>query len=247
MKFKNKIVLITGASRGIGQSIALEFAKEGATIIVNYLHSEKEANKVVEKIKRLNSNAFAIKADVSRINELALMVEKIIEKFKRIDILINNAGVFYKNNFFESNEEIWDAIIDINLKGVFFCSNLVAKHMLKQGYGKIINISSVSGIKQRVSKALEYGIAKAGVIYFTKSLALVLAPHINVNCIAPGYTATDMIGHTAEGKLEKEKEIPLKRMNKPEDIAKAVLFLASDDSKNITGQILVIDGGSSLK
>jgi 3-oxoacyl-[acyl-carrier protein] reductase len=247
MKLKEKVALITGASRGIGRAIALLFAKEGAKVIVNYVHSKEKAEEVVSKIRKLGSDAISIKADVSNLEELKFLVEKSIEKFGRIDILVNNAGVYFRNTLEESTEEIWDKTINIDLRAPYFLSKLVSKYMLEQKSGKIINIASIAGIKPR-DKSIEYQIAKAGVITMTKALSLALAPYINVNCISPGHTMTDMTGYdkNPEKKKRAENNIPLKRIGQPEDIAKAALFLASSDSDYITGANIVVDGGRSL-
>ena len=250
MILENKVALITGASKGIGKSIALEFANEGASIIINYNKSEKEALELVNKINK-NKNyleSIAIKADISHIEEISEMVDKIISKYSHIDILVNNASIYYRNSFFDSNEKIWGEIIDTNLRGTYFCSKFVSEHMLKGDEGVIINIASNAGHIPRKDEGVEYGISKAGVIYLTKSLALTLAPSIRVNCISPGYTNTEMSKFFTDDKLKEEvqSKIPLKRINDPENIAKLALFLTSPSSRNITGQNIIIDGGFSL-
>ncbi len=249
MKLEDRVTLITGASKGIGRAIALEFAKEGAIVVVNYARSQEKAIKIVETIKEEGLEALAIKADISKPLEISQMINKIIERYGKVDILINNAAVYNRHSFFESNEETWNSTINTNLKGTYFCSKLAAEKMLEQKNGVIINMASNAGIIPKKERGIEYGISKAGVIYLTKSLALTLAPYIRVNCIAPGYTETDMANFYTDKKLKKgiERSIPLRRINMPDDIAEAALFLASKESKNITGQILVIDGGYSLK
>jgi len=249
MKLKNKVALITGASRGIGRSIALEFANEDAIVIVNYNKSEKEAEELISIINKNGKKASVIKADISIISDITRMKEEIIKKYGKIDILVNNAGIYQKNNFFDSTEHSWDLTMNINLKGPYFCSQIIGKEMLSQKSGCIINISSNSGIMPRKNKGIEYGVSKAGLIYLTQSLALTLAPDVRVNCIAPGYTETEMSSLYKNSKLraEIEKNIPLNRINMPEDVAKAALFLASEDSRNITGQIIIIDGGYNLR
>lgn len=248
MKLKNKIVLVTGASKGIGRAIALEFAEQEAIVIINYNKSENEAKELEEEITKKGKIAYSIKADVSKVSDIIKMKEEIIKKYGRIDILINNAGIYERNHFFESTEQSWDSTMNTNLKGAYFCSKIFSETMLNQKEGCIINISSNAGIIPRKNKGIEYGISKAGLIYLTKSLALTLAPYIRVNCIAPGYTETEMSSfyENPNLKIEIEKKIPLQRVNLPDDIAKSALFLASDEAKNITGQILIIDGGYSL-
>ncbi len=248
MRLKNKVALITGAGRGIGKAIALEFAREGCKVAVNYLNSGKEAEETVEDIKRLGSDAIAIKADVSRPDEVSSMVDKTVEKFGKIDILVNNSGVITRPADYENMSDAdFSRTIDVNLKGVYNCIKTVVPIMKKQKDGRIINIASVFGILGAAPVAT-YCAAKAGVINLTKSFAKELAPEILVNCIAPGTIDTEM---TQSGGKELIKFISentaLKRIGKPEEIAKAALFLASKDSSFITGHVLVVDGGYSLK
>lgn len=248
MKLKNRVALITGSGRGIGRGIALEFAKQGANVVVNYLHSEKDAKETVKQIKKLGSEAFAVKADVSKIDEVSSMVKMVVEKFGRIDILINNAGVITRPGDYKNMTEVdFNKTIDVNLKGTYNCIKAIIPIMKKQKSGRIINIGSVFGILGAAPVAA-YCAAKAGVINLTKSLAKELAPDILVNCVAPGTIDTDMTRAGGEELIKHISEnTPLKRMGKPEEVAKAVLFLASDDSSFITGHILVVDGGYSLK
>ena len=250
MKLKGKVALITGASRGIGKAIALEFAREGALIAVNY---NKSMDKALELVDRINAEAigfaFPIEADITDLVSAHDMIAKIFDAYA-LDILVNNAGINYRNNFLESNEEIWNSVMDTNLKAAFFCSRFAVEYMISQGSGNIINIASVSGIRPRYKNGIEYGISKAAVIHMTKSLAVALAPYnIRVNAIAPGYTETEMarFHNKPEVKAMIEEKIPLGNVNQPEDIAKAALFLASDDSRNIIGEIMIIDGGSTYK
>ncbi len=177
------------------------------------------------------------------------MIDRVTDTYERIDILINNAGIISRNSFFESNEASWNNTMNTNLKSAYFCSQIAAAEMLKQKKGVIINIESNSGILPRKDVGIEYGISKAGLTWLTKSLALTLAPYIRVNGIAPGWTETDMNArfyNDNKARTDIEKIIPLGRINKPEDIAKTVLFLASDDSENITGETIIIDGGCNL-
>jgi len=244
MKLKNKVALITGASRGIGKAIALTFAKEGAKIIVNYNKSKKEADEVVTKIESLGSQAIALKCDVSKETEIKKMVSDTTNKFGRIDILVNNAGIVFDNDFKDKTVEHWKKTLDVNLIGTFVCSKIVSEIMKKQGSGNIINISSTNGTDVIDPGCVEYGSSKAGVIYLTKALAKELSPKIRVNTVAPGWVDTDMNKDLPKDYLDKEmKKILLRRMASPEEIAKAVLFFSSDDSSYITGTILKVDGG----
>lgn len=244
MKLKNKIALITGASRGIGKAIALSFAQHGADIALHCLVKTEEEETLVKEIQKYGRKVVCFEADISKISEVKDMVHAVKNEFTGIHILVNNAGIYKENSFFDSTEDSFDKIMDTNLKGAYFCSQFVAQIMLEQQDGNIINIASVAGLHPRKS-SLEYGISKAGLVHLTKSLALVLAPHIRVNALAPSYTKTTLMAFMNDTKLieEKIKMIPLGRLNEPEDIAKAALFLASEDSINITGEIMVIDGG----
>jgi 3-oxoacyl-[acyl-carrier protein] reductase len=245
MKLKDKVVLVTGGSRGIGRSIALLFASEGAKIAIHCKVHDKEEDELMREIRRKHGVATeCFAADVGSVAAIRKMVAAAQKKFGRIDILVNNAGIYPENSFFESTEDIWNNVMDINLKSAYFCSQLVAKIMLKQRSGNIINIASVAGLYPRAA-SLEYAISKAGMIHFSKSLALTLAPHVRVNAIAPSYTWSGFMPFMKDKKKVKEKLklIPLGRFNEPEDVANAALFLASDDSRNMTGQVMVIDGG----
>ncbi len=242
--FKNKVVLVTGSSRGIGKATALLFAKKEAKLVVNYSSSEKEACAVVNEIKNLGSEAITIKCDVSNESEVKKMVQKTIDKFGKIDILVNNAGIVFDVPFFERTVEQWKKTLDVNLLGTFLCSKYVSKQMLKTGGGKIINISSTNGIDCFSPEAIDYDTSKAGIIIMTRDLAKELAPTIQVNSIAPGWVDTKMNKDLPKDFIKKETEnIYLKRFAKPEEIANAVLFLASDAASYITGSILKVDGG----
>ena len=244
MRLKNKIALITGSSRGIGKATALLFAKEGAKVIVNYFSSEKEAFAVVDEIKKLGSDAIAIKCDVSKETDVKKMVQKIIDKFGKIDILVNNAGIVFDVPFFDRSVEQWKKTLDVNLLGTFLCSKYVSQQMLKTNGGKIINISSTNGINSFSPAAMDYDSSKAGIIILTRDLAKELAPKIQVNSIAPGWVDTEMNKDLPKDFVEEETaKIYLKRFAKPEEIAKAILFLASDEASYITGSILKVDGG----
>lgn len=244
MSLAGKAALVTGASRGIGREIALELARQGANVAVNFSGSEAKANEVVDEIKALGQEAFAIKCNVSKTEEVSEMVKAVIEQFGRLDILVNNAGITRDNLLMRMKEEEWDDVLNINLKGVFLVTKAVTRQMMKQRVGRIINISSVVGESGNPGQA-NYVAAKAGVIGLTKTTAKELASrNITVNAIAPGFITTDMTDKLPEDvKAEMLKQIPLARLGEPKDIAKAAAFLASDDSAYITGQTLHINGG----
>jgi 3-oxoacyl-[acyl-carrier protein] reductase len=241
---KDKSVLVTGASRGIGRAIALYFAKQGAKVAVNYSGSEAKANEVVAEIKENGGTAFSIKADISSSEEVTNMVKTVIEEFGSLDVLVNNAGITRDNLLMRMKEEEWDAVINTNLKGVFLTTKAVTRQMMKQRYGRIINIASIVGVSGNAGQA-NYVAAKAGVIGLTKTTAKELSSRgITVNAIAPGFIETDMTGKLEEGiKEDMLKNIPLSRFGQPDDIAAAAAFLASDQSSYITGQTLHVDGG----
>ncbi len=246
MRLENKVALVTGASRGIGATVALRLAQEGADVIVNYVGEENfaDARQVQESINALGRRAVLAEGNVADFNSAAEMVEQGVRAFGRIDILVNNAGINRDNLLLRMKEEEWDSVLAVDLKGVFNTTKAVTKYMMKNRYGRIISVSSVVGVAGNAGQA-NYAAAKAGVIGFTKSVAKELASrNITANAVAPGFIRTpmtDKLGDSAvEGAL---KMIPLGRMGEPEDIAKAVVFLASEDADYITGQILHVDGG----
>lgn len=241
---KNKVAVVTGASRGIGKAIALSLAGQGANVVVNYAGNEEKANEVVNQIQSLGRDAFAFKADVSNQKEVQEMVKETIEKFGSIDILVNNAGITKDNLLMRMKENEWDDVMNINLKGVFNCTKAVTRQMMKQRSGRIINVSSIVGISGNPGQA-NYVAAKAGVIGLTKSSAKELASrNITVNAVAPGFITTDMTDKLSEEVQEEMlKAIPLARFGEPEDISGVVTFLASEKSGYITGQTINIDGG----
>jgi 3-oxoacyl-[acyl-carrier protein] reductase len=244
MTLEGKVALVTGASRGIGREIALELARQGANVAVNYAGSEGKANEVVDEIKAIGREAFAIKCDVSNSVEVAAMVKETVDRFSKLDILVNNAGITKDNLLMRMKEEEWDDVININLKGVFLCTKGVTRQMMKQRMGRIINITSVVGVSGNPGQA-NYVSAKAGVIGLTKTTAKELASrNITVNAIAPGFITTDMTDKlTEEVKVEMLKQIPLARLGEPKDIAKMTAFLASEDASYITGQTIHVNGG----
>lgn len=244
MNLEGKAALVTGASRGIGREIALELARNGANIAVNFSGSEAKANEVVDEIKKMGKDAFAIKCDVSNSEEVATMVKETVDRFGHLDILVNNAGITKDNLLMRMKEEEWDDVININLKGVFLSTKAVTRQMMKQRGGRIINIASIVGTIGNAGQA-NYVAAKAGIIGLTKTTAKELASrNITVNAIAPGFIATDMTDKLPDDvKADMLKQIPLARLGDPKDIAKMAAFLASDDSSYITGQTLHVNGG----
>lgn len=239
-----KVALVTGASRGLGRSIALELAKQGANVVVNYAGSKKRAEEVVKEIKQYGRKAFSVQANVADERDVKDMVKQVTKQFSRLDILVNNAGITKDNLLMRMKEEEFDQVIDTNLKGVFLCTKAVTRQMMRQRSGKIINVASIVGIRGNPGQA-NYVAAKAGVIGLTKTTAQELASrNILVNAVAPGFIATDM----TDALTEEQKEailslVPLEKLGKPEDVAKVVRFLASSDSDYITGQTIHIDGG----
>ncbi|RJS62154.1 3-oxoacyl-[acyl-carrier-protein] reductase [Bacillus sp. PK3_68] len=244
MKLEGKAALVTGASRGIGREIALELARAGADVAVNYSGSEAKANEVVEEIQALGRKALAVQCNVADNDSVAEMVKQTTEAFGKIDILVNNAGITRDNLLMRMKEQEWDDVIDTNLKGVFLCTKAVTRPMMKQRSGRIINIASIVGVSGNPGQA-NYVAAKAGVIGLTKTTAKELASRgITVNALAPGFITTDMTDALPEEAKEAMlRQIPLAQFGEPADIAKAALFLASEDAKYITGQTIHIDGG----
>ncbi|WP_144521378.1 3-oxoacyl-[acyl-carrier-protein] reductase [Bacillus pumilus] len=240
----NKTAVVTGASRGIGRSIAIDLAKNGANVVVNYSGNEAKANEVVDEIKALGQQAFAVKADVSNAEEVQVLMKQAIDTFGSIDILVNNAGITKDNLLMRMKENEWDDVININLKGVFNCTKAVTRQMMKQRSGRIINLASVVGVCGNPGQA-NYVAAKAGVIGLTKTTAKELATrHITVNAVAPGFISTDMTDKLDENvQAEMLKQIPLARFGAPEDISNVVVFLASEGAGYITGQTIQVDGG----
>jgi len=249
MRLQGKVALITGASRGIGRSIAQLFAKEGAKVVINYHKSKKEALSLAKELQKQNNKVLLIKANVSKSDEVKNMVKKTVDEFGQLDILVNNAGILIPTTLLNSTEEMWDKIIDINLKGAYLCSKEVGPIMLNQKKGKIINIASISGLGERTAVSnTPYVVSKAGMIGLTRSLAVNLGPYVNVNAICPGFTDTDMamLADPKRIKIAIEESI-IKRIAKPEEIAKAALFLASNDSDFITGEVLTLAGGKGMR
>lgn len=241
---QGKTALVTGSSRGIGRAIALELAKQGANIAVNYAGSEAKAEEVVQEIKALGVEAIKIQANVADEADVKAMVKEVIKTFGGLHILVNNAGITKDNLLMRMKVEEFDDVIETNLKGAFLCTKTVTRQMMKQREGRIINIASIVGVSGNPGQA-NYVAAKAGMIGLTKSTAKELATrNILVNAIAPGFITTDMTDIlTDEQKDAILSQIPLEKLGEPEDVAKVVSFLASDSAKYITGQTIHVDGG----
>jgi 3-oxoacyl-[acyl-carrier protein] reductase len=244
MKLKDKVALVTGASRGLGKAIALQLAAEGARVTVNYMKNADQAEGVVKEIISRGGNAAAMRADITSLPEVEKMVDSLYEQFGRIDILVNNAGVTKDELLLSMTPEDWDIVIKTNLGGLFNCTKAVAKYMMVQKSGRIINISSVAGERGGRGQS-NYAASKGGINAFTRSVAMELAPKkITVNAVAPGVVETEMSSTV----IRRAKDIildavALKRLGQPEEIAKVVAFLASDDSSYITGEVIRVDGG----
>lgn len=243
-RFEGKAAIVTGASRGIGREIALQLAKEGARVAVNYSGSKDKADEVVQLIKDIGGEAFAIQADVSNQESVKNLIDETIATFGSIDILVNNAGITRDNLLMRMKEDEWDDVIDINLKGVFLCTKGVTRQMMRQRAGKIVNVASIVGVSGNPGQA-NYVAAKAGVIGLTKTTAKELASrNINVNAVAPGFITTEMTDALKDDIKEKMlTNIPLGKLGSAENVAKTVLFLLSEDAAYITGQTIHVDGG----
>jgi len=237
------VALVTGAAQGIGKAIALLLARNGADMVVSDINLEK-AEETAKEIRAIGPKAMAVKVDVANLSDVERMVTGILEKLAKIDILVNNAGITRDKLILRMTEEDWDAVLGVNLKGTFNCTKAVVRHMVKQRSGKIVNIASLVGQMGNAGQA-NYSASKAGVIGLTKTIAREYAQRgINVNAIAPGYIETPMTEALPEkAKEELKKLIPMERLGKPEDVAEAVLFLISEESSYITGQVLNVNGG----
>jgi 3-oxoacyl-[acyl-carrier protein] reductase len=243
MELKGKVALVTGGAQGIGKAVALTLARHGADLIVADVNLEK-ASETAKEVEAAGRAAMAVDVDVTRLSDVEQMVESAIGHFGKIDILINNAGIARDKLILRMSEEDWDAVLDVNLKGTFNCTKATIKHMSKQRSGKIVNIASVVGEMGNAGQA-NYSASKAGVIGFTKTIAREFAQRgINVNAIAPGYIQTPMTDVLPEkAKEELKRMIPMERLGQPEDVAQAVLFLVSEASSYVTGQVLNVNGG----
>ncbi|MCM2674770.1 3-oxoacyl-[acyl-carrier-protein] reductase [Alkalicoccobacillus plakortidis] len=241
---QDQVAIVTGASRGLGQAIAMELAQKGAKIVVNYAGSQVRAEQVVQDIKSIGGEAIAVQADVANTEQVQALIKQTIEAFGRIDILVNNAGITRDNLLIRMKEDDWDAVVNTNLKGVFNCAKAVSRQMMKQRYGRIINVSSVVAVMGNPGQA-NYVAAKAGVIGLTKSMAKELANrNIHVNAVAPGFIESDMTEVLSEDvKAQYLTQIPLGALGEARQVASVVRFLASSDADYMTGQTLHVDGG----
>ena len=244
MHLDGKVAIVTGASRGIGRATAIMLAKTGAKVVINYAGNLEAAKEVEKIITDQGGSALVVQADVKKADDVDALVKAALLSFGRVDILVNNAGVTRDNLLMRMKEEDWDMVLDTNLKGIYYTTKAISKIMMKQKSGKIINMTSVVGVTGNAGQA-NYAAAKAGVIGFTKSMAKELASrNITVNAIAPGFIETDMTQGLGDAvKNELAAKIPLARLGSAEDVASAVVFLASDAADYITGQTLNVDGG----
>jgi 3-oxoacyl-[acyl-carrier protein] reductase len=242
-----QVAIVTGGSRGIGRAIALALAGEGCRVAINYYRNAEAARQVVQEIEALGSQALAVQADVSQGAEAQALIERTLEAFGTVDILVNNAGITRDGLLMRMSEADWDAVLDTNLKGAYHCIKAVQRTLLRKRAGRIIQISSVSGLRGNAGQA-NYAAAKAGLIGLTKAVARELAPRgITVNAVAPGFIETDMTHALGDETVAQvQTQIPLGRLGRPEDVAAAVLFLASPQAAYITGQVLCVDGGLAM-
>lgn len=241
---EKQVVFITGGSRGIGKAIALKYAKEGYNIVTNYVSDKTDTENLKKEFEAFGAKCLIVKADVTRADEIEELVKQAIEKFEKIDVLVNNAGITKDNLLMRMSEEEFDKVIEINLKGTFIVTKIVTKYMMKKRKGSVVNLSSVVGVTGNAGQC-NYSASKAGIIGFTKSLARELASrNIRANAVAPGFIETDMTDVLSDSVKENiYNQIPLKRMGMSDEVAKLVYFLGSDEGSYITGQVVNIDGG----
>ena len=244
-RLAGEVAIVTGASRGIGRAVAERFAAEGAYVVVNYTQGSEKAASVVRGIEAAGGTALAVQADVSRGADVQKLVAQTLDRFGRVDVLVNNAGVMIAKGVLETSEADWDLTIDVNLKGAYLCSKAVAPVMIGQGAGSIINMSSNSGLYHpSAMKFTEYVVSKAGMNGLTKAMALALGPQIRINAICPGWIRTDMVEEIDPAVQQRIlEETALHRWGTPDDVAASAVFLASDEASFITGENLMVDGG----
>ena len=247
MRLRNKIAVVTGSGRGIGRAIAQAFAREGAAVLLNAAHTIEEVRAATLAITAAGGKALAVQADVGRPVEARGLIARAVEAFGRVDILVNNAGIVDRSGLWEIDEDKWARMMAVHVTGPFFAAQAAGEIMVRQGAGVIINIASMRGIEPGTGP-LHYNVSKAAVLMLTKCLARDLAPHVRVNAIAPGYTETAF--HAERTIAEREQitaRIPLRRFARPEDVARAAVFLASDEAAYVTGHTLVVSGGVVMR
>lgn len=245
MNFEGRVALVTGSSRGIGKATIVELAKNKCNVIINYVNSEEEANALKKYvIENYNVRALIIKADVSNEEEVKNMFNKIVEEFGHIDIVVNNAGIAIDNDFYDKTVEEFKRVLEVNLIGTYLVSKYAGNIMTDNKYGKIVNISSTNGIDTPYLSSIDYDASKAGIISLTNNLAIQFTPYVNVNCVAPGWVNTDMNNDLEKDFKDREtSKILLRRFANPEEIAKVIVFLASDDASYINNTVIRVDGG----
>lgn len=247
MNFSGKAAVVTGGSRGIGRAVCLELAKGGANVVLCYAGNEAAANDTAAACEALGARALAVRCNVAEAGEVKALMDAAVQAFGRIDILVNNAGITRDGLLMMMKDEDFDAVINANLKGTFLCMKAVSRLMMRQRYGRIVNLSSVVGLRGNAGQ-VNYAASKAGVVGMTKSLAKELASRgVTVNAVAPGFIETDMTAAmTDAAKTATLTSIPIQKLGAPEDVARAVAFLASDEAAYITGQVLAVDGGMAM-